>query len=537
MRKFKLVEHQPFRRGYIESDPLLHAIFEDSPDAIFILNPYNFQILDCNKRATELFQASDKNDFYDLQSFNLYGSEPVAFSKKKFVEETLKGKDYTQELNFKTLKNNIFWGRLSQRLINLNGRSIVLLRINKFTDYNRTSEVLETIIRHTSKETGHNFFKALTKLLATALEAKYSFVAGLTEGADDSAETIECWSGDYPMENFRFGLAKGPFANVINGYTTFYPRNMNELFPECPVVKSLNAESFLGAPVYNKDGLVTGMIVIMDKKPMHELPNSRNILSILASRAGAEMERIRAEEESNKHTEELAKINQTKDKFLQVIAHDLKNPVHTILGYSELLRMKIDFYDKKKISEIVSIIDQSVRCNYALLENLTEWSKMQRGVIQFAPEKFDLHAAVLDANELYYLAAERKEIRLVNNVAPDTMIYADLNMLRTILRNLVSNAIKFSGRNSEVIIDAEINDQEYIITVSDFGVGMAGMEVQDILNKETANTTPGTDNEKGSGIGFSIVKDFVRRHNGRLCIESKARVGTKVLFTIPRQKD
>ncbi|MBN2612921.1 MAG: PAS domain-containing protein [Bacteroidales bacterium] len=534
MRKFRLVEHQPYKQDFINTNPLLQSVFDDSPDAIFILNPFNFQILDCNRKAIELFQASDKLEFIDMQSFNLYGSEPVEFSKKNFIEETLKGKEYIQELNFKTFDNNTFWGKLSQKLLNYNGTSIVLLRINKITDYNKTSEVLETIIRHTSKETGAGFFKTLTGLLASAFEAKYALAARLTGDINDSAESIEFYSGGKHTDNFRFNLIKSPFNNVINGYATYYPRNIKDLFPECSLLKKLNAESFLGAPVYNKEGNVTGMIVIIDEKPMHEIPNSRNILSILASRAGAEMERMEAEEKLRTHTEELARVNVTKDKFLQVIAHDLKNPVHTILGYSELLRKKIDRYDKTKIREIVNIIDQSVRCNYALLENLTEWSKMQRGVINFSPEKFDLHTAVLDANELYYLAAERKEIKLVNNIAPDTIIFADLNMLRTIFRNLVSNAIKFSNRKSEVIIDAVKRENEFIISVTDFGIGMAESEIHNKLCKEESSSTPGTDNEKGSGIGFSIVKDFIKWHKGQITIESKPGSGTKVIFTIPQ---
>ncbi|HJX70365.1 MAG TPA: histidine kinase dimerization/phospho-acceptor domain-containing protein, partial [Bacteroidales bacterium] len=404
MRRYKIIEQQKYSRNSYDSNSLFMSIFDDSPDAIFILDPYDFQILDCNKKASELFQAVDKDDFNNLQSFNLYGSEPVEFSKKNFIQETQKGKEYVQELNFRTFNNNIFWGKLSQKLIEVEGNKLVILRINKIIDYNRTSEVLDTLIKHTSRETGKSFFKALTRLLASAFEARYVMIARLKDGTVNSAESVEFYAGDAPAENFEFRLNNGPFSNLMNGYISYYPNDLKELFPGYQLIENLGIESFLGAPVFDRDGIVNGMLVIMDDKPMQERLNSRNILSIFAARTGAEMERLIMEDELRSRLEELDKSNLGKDKFLQIIAHDLKNPFHTILGYCELLRKKIDLYDKSKIKEFVNIIDLSVRSNYALLDNLTEWSKVQRGIIKFSPEKVDLYNVILDANELFYLA-------------------------------------------------------------------------------------------------------------------------------------
>ena len=534
MRNFKIIERQPHNPVNYRTNSLFTAIFDDSPDAIFILNPSDFQILDCNRKAYELFQATESDSFLHLQSFNLYGSEPVEFSKKKFIQEIRKGKEYIQELNFKTLKDNIFWGKLSQKLIEVEGEELVILRINKIIDYNKTSEILDTLIKHTSRETGKSFFRVLTRLLASAFEAKFVMIARLKEESKDYAETVEFFKCNGTAENFEFRLANCPFSHVMNGYTAFYPRNLRELFPEYKLIDELGIESFLGAPVFSEEGKVSGMLVIMDDKPMTEKPNSRNILSIFAARTGAELERVLVEEEQREYTEKLSRVNLTKDKFLQVIAHDLKNPFHTILGYCELLRKKIDKYDKSKVREFINIIDLSVRSNYALLENLTEWSKMQREVIQFTPESVDLYNVVLDANEINYLAAERKGIRLINNINPYTYIVADLNMLRTIIRNLVSNAIKFSGHNSDVIISVEKTKKAFKISVKDHGVGMSKALIEEKLKENSNTTTTGTDNEKGSGIGLSICKEFINWHKGRFTIKSKVGEGTTISFTIPQ---
>ena len=534
MRRFQIIENQQNRRNTYDNNTLFMSVFDGSPDAIFILDPYDFQILDCNRKSLELFQASNKAEFNNLQSFNLYGSEPVEFSKKNFIQETQKGKEYVQELNFRTFKDNIFWGKLSQKLIEVEGNKLVILRINKIIDYNKTSEILDILVKHTSRETGRSFFKTLTRLLASAFEAKYVMIAKLKEGTAISAESVEFYAENGTAENFEFKLNNGPFSNVLNGYISYYPNNLQELFPGYKLIENLGIESFLGAPIFDRDGMVNGMLVIMDDEPMSEKPNSRNILSVFAARTGAEMERLVEEDELRSHFEELNNANLTKDKFLQVIAHDLKNPFHTILGYCELLRKKIDIYDKSKIREFVNIIDLSVRSNYALLDNLTEWSKVQRGVLHFSPEKVDLYNVILDANELFYLAAERKGIRLVNNIQPDTEITADINMLRTIIRNLVSNAIKFSDKDSEIIINAEKKGTEFIISVSDSGVGMSEEMIREKLGNECCSSTAGTDNEKGTGIGLSICKDFISKHNGRLMIVSKEGKGTTFSFTIPQ---
>ncbi len=534
MRRFKIIEHNRYSRNSYDSNSLFMSIFNDSPDAVFILDPYDFQILDCNKKAIELFQAVDKDDFSNLQSFSLYGSEPVEFSKQNFILETQKGKEYVQELNFKTFNNNIFWGRLIQKLIKVEGNKLVVLRINKIIDYNRTSEVLDTLIKHTSRETGRSFFKILTRLLASAFEARYVMVAKLKEDKVSSAESVEFYSGNAPAENFTFNMNNSPFSNLMNGYITYYPNNLKEMFPGYQLIDDLGIESFLGAPVFDRDGIVKGMLVIMDDKPMHEKLNSRNILSVFAARTGAEMERIIEEDELRSRVEELNKTNTTKEKLLQIIAHDLKNPFHTIQGYCDLLRKKIDTYDKSKITEFVNIIDLSVRSNYTLLENLTEWSKVQHEIIQFSPEKVDLYNVILDASELFYLAAERKGISLANKVPQDTAIMADMNMLRTIIRNLVSNAIKFSEPDTEVTISAEHKDKEFIISVCDAGVGMSEEMVREKLEENSCSSTAGTDNEKGTGIGLFICKDFISRHGGKLMIKSKPGKGTTISFTIPQ---
>jgi signal transduction histidine kinase len=533
MRNYKLVDQQSLSWVDFNNDPLFKAIYNDSPEAIFLLGHESFKVLDCNNKAIELFQANQKLDIINIPSFHLYGSNPVEFSRKHLIEEINKGKEHVQELSFKTFKNNIFWGRLSQKLIVIGDKKVVILRVSKVIDYAKASEILDTLIKHTSKVIGADFFKELTRLMATALETKYVLVARVQDGKKKQAETIEFWSGTAPANNFVFELDNCPCTNVLRGYITFYPKNLQELFPNYSLISTLGIESFFGAPIFNNEGNVKGMLLLMDDKPMVEKANSRYILSIFASRAGAEMERMYAEEKLKKQTDELIQANATKDKFLKVIAHDLKNPFHQIMGYSELLRKKIDKYDKKKIQDIVNIIDYSVQNSNALLENLTNWSRLQRGKINLVPENINLRETVQDISRSCEFAANKKKIHLLNDIDQNLSINSDSNMLKVIFRNLFSNAIKYSYLESEVIVRATVNKNDIVVRVEDKGVGMSAEEIDNVFKIETNIPKPGTDNETGAGFGLVLCKEFVDILNGKIWIESKIDEGTKVFFSIP----
>jgi PAS domain S-box-containing protein len=304
MRNYKLYANkvsQPLHNGH---DELFRAIFEDSPDAIFLIHPQTFEIHDCNSKALQLFQATDKTELSGRNAFSLYESEPVEFSKNIFVETISKGMEHTQELSFRSLKGNIFWGRCSIRQVKSNGVPVIVFRVRRVVDYMKTAEMLSTMIKYTSKSTGYAYFSTLTELLAKTFGVCTVFVAKV-DSQKTTATTIHCWNKSQTPDNFTFNLETSPSLNVIRGYPTFYPRNLKEMFPGDQVISRFGGEGFLGTPIFCAAGDVCGMIVLMDDKSMEEIPNSRNILSIFASRAGAEFERIQVEESYQQKIREL----------------------------------------------------------------------------------------------------------------------------------------------------------------------------------------------------------------------------------------
>jgi PAS domain S-box-containing protein len=307
MRLYKLQPEKPKSGLLSYNDPLFRSVFDESPDAIFLLDPENFEIIDCNTKAVQLFQADERSELYGRESFSLYDSKPVEFSKNLFIGTIMSGKEHTQELALRSLKGNVFWGKISIRMVEAIFGSLIIFRVSRVIDYMKTTEMLSSIIRQTSRTTGHEFFKLLTQLLVENLNISMSFVARI-DREYNTATTLNIWHKSNKIQEVTFNLLTGPSFNVLKGYATFYPSNLNEMFPEDIFIAKYGMESYMGTPIFDSDGKVSGLLVIMDDKLMDEIPNSRYMLSLFASRAGAEMSRIDVEENYKRKIRELQGI-------------------------------------------------------------------------------------------------------------------------------------------------------------------------------------------------------------------------------------
>ncbi|MCD4794753.1 MAG: PAS domain S-box protein [Bacteroidales bacterium] len=249
-------------------------------------------------------------------------------------------------------------------------------------------------------------------------------------------------------------------------------------------------------------------------------------------------ERKKAEQSLIENEKQLQELNATKDIFFSIIAHDLKNPIAAVLGFSKLLLKNLKEYDIQKQKKFIRIIFQSVQNIDKLLENLLLWSRSQRGVLDFNPEKGNLYLLYTKTIKLLKLPAEKKSITIKNLIPEDIIVKADKNMISTVIRNLISNAIKYTHRGGEIIIKAqeikEDNKQRHIkIAVKDSGIGIAS-DIQAKLFTITENvSTEGTDNETGTGLGLILCKEFVEKHGGKIWVESEEGKGSEFIFTIP----
>jgi PAS domain S-box-containing protein len=247
-------------------------------------------------------------------------------------------------------------------------------------------------------------------------------------------------------------------------------------------------------------------------------------------------ERKKAELLLKERESQLRELNSTKDKLFSIIAHDLRGPFNAIIGLSELLIKKSKDFEVTKTEKYLGIINTTAENTLILLDNLLDWANSQTGKNIYKPEKTNLGAIISEILEVSKSIAKIKNISLNYIQTDDVEVYADVNMLKTILRNLISNAIKYTHSNGEISISAAKNQNNIEITVSDNGVGISE-ETRDKLFEIDSNiTTTGTADEKGSGLGLILCKDFVEKHGGKIWVKSELGKGSAFTFSLPFRK-
>lgn len=249
-------------------------------------------------------------------------------------------------------------------------------------------------------------------------------------------------------------------------------------------------------------------------------------------------ERKQAEMAMKESEDRLQELNASKDKFFSIIGHDLKSPFNSIMGFSDLLITQIEEQDYEGISKYATIIQQSSQRAMDLLQNLLEWSRSQMGKIEFKPQLLDIYLLINEVTELLNDTAQQKSITIHREIHPNTNVLVDRLMVGTILRNLLSNAIKFTHPGGEIVISTRQEQDKYMITVTDNGIGMKQECIDKLFRIDTSYSTMGTQNEVGTGLGLILCKEFVDKHGGEIWVESHRGCqgeehGSKFHFTVP----
>jgi signal transduction histidine kinase len=238
------------------------------------------------------------------------------------------------------------------------------------------------------------------------------------------------------------------------------------------------------------------------------------------------------EEIINKN-ETLKELNATKDKFFSIISHDLRSPLSSIVNLSELMTDRSYDFSVDEIGSFAKSLHQTADSTYKLLENLLEWSRLQRGNISFNPEKIIISDFFTSCDPSLFEKAKNKNVKIEMKHVEDLVVIADKNMLRTIMRNLLSNAIKFTKSNEKVVIEVKkLKKGEVLFAIKDNGIGMPLEMISRLFNVAENVSRPGTDDEPSSGLGLILCKEFVEQHNGKIWVESTEGKGSTFFFTI-----
>ena len=301
----------------------------------------------------------------------------------------------------------------------------------------------------------------------------------------------------------------------------------------------MTVHSMLSVPLRVK-GEANGALNLADSEVAHFSAQDLQFVELIASAVAIAIENARlytmAQQEiaERKQAQEaLREANDSKDKFFSIISHDLRSPFSVLLGYTEVMYSYFDDYSPEKLKDEIYRVYRTADKMYTLLENLLTWSRVQRGAMQFEPEQLELADIVDDCLDLFLSKAEQKGIHLNSSVANGIEVSADHNMLNTILRNLISNALKFTRSNGEISISAQPDGEQVEVEVSDTGRGIDPEDLSKLFRIDVQFSETGTDGEKGTGLGLNLCHDLIQRNGGKIWVESEPGQGTTFRFTLP----
>ena len=266
------------------------------------------------------------------------------------------------------------------------------------------------------------------------------------------------------------------------------------------------------SPIYNEDHVVVGLTVFVSEIS----------------------DRIKSEETLNVNAIRLHELNATKDKFFSIIAHDLKNPFNAVIGFSNLLIEQVKEKEYEGIGEYATIIKESSLRAMSLLNNLLIWARSQTGKMAFNPEHIDLVKLIQEVVALLEDSALQKKITIAAKLPHNLQVFADKEMIGTILRNLISNAVKFTLPSGRITISVYFNEEGSVVEVSDNGMGIKKENIYKLFKIDESYSTKGTQNESGTGLGLLLCKEFIEKHKGKIWAESEVGKGSKFSFLIPK---
>lgn len=523
-----------------ESEETYKAIFENSTDGMFLLDDF---FIDCNDSVSKLFYC-EKSD--------IIGKSPAMFSPefqpdgqsssiaaREKIEKARNGEPQRFYWQHKRKDGSLFDAEVSLSLVTIKGTEVIFAIVRDITMRKQDENIREALYQISeaafTASDMKSLYKKIHEAVSTLMPAINFYIAVYNEKTEMISFPYMVDEFDPPYEPHELGRGLTEYV-LRRGEAILVDEEFDLQLREAGEVDMVGTPTliWLGVPLI-VEGKTIGVIVVQDYHNADTYgEEEKQILMFVAEQIAQVIERKRNAEAIKKFSEELKELNTTKDKFFSIIAHDLKNPFITILGFSDILLSDYNELQDDERKYYIAEMDKSAKLSHNLLQNLLQWSRAQTGRIEFNPKKINLSEIIEENFQLVNKAAIEKELQLKRGLKDDINVYADEEMLKTILRNLLTNAIKFSKPNNEINVKAASIDDKIEVSVSDHGVGMTEEMLKNLFKLDTTNSKPGTSGETGTGLGLILCKEFVEKHGGEIRVESKIGEGTAFSFTLPK---
>ncbi len=522
----------------------LHLAVESSGEAVFITNRDGF-ITYINKEFTNLYgftsdEVIEKCTPRILKSTRMSAEDYVLFWQSILNKQPVRGElvNKTKDGRYLTIESSV------NPILNRNNDIIGFIGIQHDISARKHSEmesqILFDISRYaTTTATLDEFLELVHISLSTILYAENCFVALYDEIT--SRFSFPYFIDKRDSKPMPSAMAKSCTAYV---FRTNRPLLLtNEIFyrlkeqNEVELVGT-SSPSWIGIPLHTPSKVI-GVLVLQhyEKENVYSEADLKLLVSI-GNQISVSLERKLAEEEILLKNELLQTINSEKDKFFSILAHDLRGPLSAFVSVTQILTENIKSMTKDEIEDISISMNNDASNIFSLLENLLEWSRLKRGIMEFQLVRFNLNEGINSSARVLSGIASVKGINVVINVPENLEIVADNHMFNTIVRNLVSNAVKFSFSGGTIEISGYRNSVNSIeIRISDSGIGMPA-ELKNRLFKMNENSgRKGTKGEASSGLGLLLCKEFIDKHNGKIWAESEEGSGSIFYFSLPERSD
>ncbi len=538
----------------ISDSSLLAQVFENMPDRIYFKDR-NSRFLLANRFVTRVMGAEDPSDLKGKTDYDFYKkdlAEAYLSDDRRIMQE---GKPMiAKEEKGLDIEGNEVWVSTSKfPIMDGKGKVVGLLGIGRDVteqkkaekELRQKSENLKTI-NILLKEHQDDIEKMERELQEQAVKMqkineqleRLSLVASKTENTvvimDENGNFEWVNEGferrykanlkDFTAKhgiNLRESSSHPNISAILNQiYITRKPFTYNSKYVDERGRETWNQTNI--SPTLNEQNEITRLILI--DSDISELKSAE-------ARIKKQNEAIAAQ------AQELKKLNSTKDRLFSIIAHDLKNPFNSILGFTDLLSESYQDIEREQLRELLEMISTSTRSAHQLLENLLQWARTQAEAVKIEPVLCKVTNLIDDVNKLLNLHASLKKIKILSQVDEKDTVWADKNMMLTIIRNLVSNAIKYTPEGGTVQIISKTKNGWTEIAIIDSGVGIPEEKIRHMFSLENIQSTAGTSGETGTGLGLIVCNDFVQLNNGKLKVESTIGEGSKFTIRFPSNED
>ncbi len=500
----------------------------------------DFKVIRWNPAAEKIFGYSEE-EASGRKGIDLLVPENAKEIIEKVWLQLLNGKGGTRSTNMNITKDRkqILCDWYNTPLINDNGEVIgVSSLVNDITQQDKSSKIQRALYKISESVNTINdineLYEEIHNIVAGLMKAENFYIALYDEFTDLISFPYFVDECDEKPEPGKLG----------RGLTDYILRSGQDMLIDAKKDMELKAmgetdmigqpaEIWLGVSLKIKNKTI-GVIVVQDyydKTTYGE--EEKQVLIYVSEQIASAISKKMDEEELKRYSEELHELNKSKDKFFSIIAHDLRSPFYGLMGLTNILKSEYEELPPDETRVYLDELYSSTSNLYTLIENLLEWSRIQSGKMIFQPEELDFKELLQEVIPVLYQTAQLKSISIENCINNCLIIYADWAMIRSLMQNLISNAIKFTHKGGSINIScSKINDEKIEVKVKDTGVGMSEDKISKLFRIDENISTPGTNKEKGTGLGFLLCKEIVEKHGSTINVTSEIGKGSCFSFAL-----